>query len=206
MPQSEKILDIAHISFLGLIRLAIEQSGAAAAKGTLLRTAFSTANKFGAKDFPTFDDFVNSIESVQNAITSIEGKAVHLGDGLFGLPDCPFAQSIDSYKEVFDSLPEGYKEITNEFNKPGSQTDKLHVGNGAGVSPFCSVHQPLRSGLSEKITIGGKPIIIYQLGCKSGSGIKGFAEKYIKETGYTYNKIDEILNNHMCCYAIKVKE
>ncbi len=206
MPKSDKILDIAHISFLDLIKLAIAQSGAAAAKGALLRSALSTADKFETKDFPTFDDFVKSIELVQNAITSIEGKAVYLGDGLFGLPDCPFAESICNYKEVFDGLPEGYQELTEEFNKPGNITDKYHVGNGAGVSPFCSVHQPLRSGLSEKITISGKAIIIYQLGCKSGSGIKGFADKYIKETGYTQEKVNSVLNNHMCCYAVKVNE
>ncbi len=204
--QEGKILDIAHVSFLDMIRVSIAQTGAAATKGTLIRNTLSVAEKFDPVDFPTFDDFVSSIEGVSNPITAIEGKAVHKGNGLFGLPNCPFAQSIGNYKEVFKGMPDGYGELTDEYNKTGGVTDKYRVGNGAGVSPFCALHQPLRSALGGKITIGGKPVTIYQLGCKAGDGSKGLANKWIEEAGYSADEVSKVLDDNMCCYAVKVQE
>ncbi len=206
MMQEGKILDIAHVSFLDMIRVSIAQTGAAATKGTLIRNTLSVAEKFESVDFPSFDDFVNSIQSVQNPITAIEGKAVHKGSGLFGLPKCPFAESIANYKKVFKGMPEGYGRLTEEYNKKGSITDKYRVGQGAGVSPFCALHQPLRSAFCTKITIGGKPTAIYQLGCKAGSGAKGLANKWIEEAGYTADEVSKVLDDNMCCYAVKVQE
>ncbi len=200
-----KILDIAHVSFLDLIRVSIEQTGAAATKGTLMRNTLKAAEKFEPQDFASIDDFVASIDQVQNPIAMVEGKAVHLGDGLFGLPGCPFANSIGNYKNVFKGMPEGYSQLTDEYNKPGAASDKYRVGHGAGVSPFCALHQPLRSALGGKVTINGNPLTIYQLGCKSGSGEKGLATKWIEESGFTAEQVTAALDDHMCCYAIKAE-
>ncbi|MCP4680446.1 MAG: hypothetical protein GY854_34175 [Deltaproteobacteria bacterium] len=202
----DKILDIAHISFLDMLRVSIQQIGPAATKGTLMRNTASVADKFDPIDFPSMDDFVASIENVGNPVTKIEGKAVHAGDGLFGLPNCPFGESISNYIEVFGNLPSEYAGFTEEYNRSGGITDKHRVGQGAGVSPFCSIHQPLRSMIANQITIGGKPIIIYQLGCKSGSGARGFAEKYIEETGISKDAVDKILDDNMCCYIVKIQD
>jgi hypothetical protein len=199
-----KVLDIAHISFLDMIKVMITMSGAAAAKGTLIRNAISTAERIREIDYPSFDDFLAAIENSTNPITQIEGKAAHQGEFIFGLENCPFAPSIGNYTEVFEKLPDGYADFTKEFNKPSNVTDKYRVGEGAGVSPFCSVHQPMRSAIAERIKIGGKKIKIYQLGCKAGSGKKGFAEKWLAETGISQGVVDKVLDNHMCCYYVKV--
>ena len=199
-----KVLDIAHISFLDMIKVMITMSGAAAAKGTLIRNAISTAEKISEVDYPSFDDFLAAIENSTNPITQVEGKATHQGEFIFGLENCPFAPSIGNYTEVFEKLPDGYADFTKEFNKPSKVTDIYRVGEGAGVSPFCSVHQPMRSAIAERIKIGGKKIKIYQLGCKAGSGKKGFAEKWLAETGITQDVVDKVLDNHMCCYYLKV--
>jgi hypothetical protein len=201
-----KILDIAHISFLDVIRASITQVGAAATKGMLIRNAINAAERIPAVDFESLDAFVASIESADNPITQVEGKAVYKGNGLFGLPACPFATSISDYKSVYGGLPDEYHQITEDFNKKGTVTDKYKVGSGAGVSPFCAVHQPLRSALKGRITIKGKPITIFQLGCKSGTGDKGFAEEWIKETGFTEQEVSAVLDDNMCCYAIKVED
>ena len=201
-----KIIDIAHISFLDMIKIMITLSGAASAKGTLIRNALKTAERISEVDYPTFDDYLTAIENATNPITVIEGKSSHQGNFVFGLSNCPFGPSIKNYMEVFEKLPEGYADFTSEFNKTSNITDAYRVGEGAGVSPFCSVHQPMRSAFAEKITIGGKKIKIYQLGCKSGSGKKGFAEKWIKESGISREVVDKILDNHMCCYSIRILE
>ncbi|MDF1577577.1 MAG: hypothetical protein RQ753_09255 [Desulfurivibrionaceae bacterium] len=199
-----KMLDIAHISFLDMIKVMITMSGAAAAKGTLIRNAISTAEKIREVDYPTLDDFLAAIEDATNPITQVEGKATHQGEFVFGLAACPFAPSIGNYTEVFEKLPDGYADFTAEFNKPSKVTDNYRVGEGAGVSPFCSVHQPMRSAIAERIKIGGKKIKIYQLGCKAGSGKKGFAEKWLAETGISQDVVDKVLDNHMCCYYLKI--
>lgn len=198
------ILDIAHISFLDIIRASISQVGASATKGMLIRNAIATGDKIPKVDFPSFDDFIASVEKAQNPIAKVEGQSKHYGKGLFGLTKCPFASSIKDYKSVYGAMPEDYHKITEDFNREGHVTEKYKVGYGAGVSPFCAVHQPLRSALKDKITIGGKSITILQLGCKSGSGEKGLAEKWISETEFTADDVNKVLDENMCCYAIKV--
>lgn len=200
----DKVLDIAHISFLDMIKVMITMSGAAAAKGTLIRNAISTAEKIHEINYQSFDDFLAAIEDSTNPITQVEGKASHQGEYVFGLAACPFAPSIGNYTKVFEKLPDGYADFTAEFNKPSKVTDLYRVGEGAGVSPFCSVHQPMRSAVAERIKIAGKKINIYQLGCKAGSGKKGFAEKWLAETGVAKDVVDKVLDNHMCCYYLKI--
>ena len=200
------ILDIAHVSFLDMIKIMITMSGAASAKGTLIRNALKTAERIHETDYPSFEDYLAAIENATNPITMVEGKATHAGGFVFGLQCCPFGPSIRNYTQVFEKLPEGYADFTAEFNKTSNVTDQFRVGEGAGVSPFCSVHQPMRSAIAEKITIGGRKIIVYQLGCKSGGGKKGFADKWIAAAGVEREVVDRILDNHMCCYALKIVE
>lgn len=200
----ENILDIAHISFLDMIKIMITLSGTASAKGTLIRNALKTAEKIHEIDYPTFEEYLAAVESASNPITMIEGKSTHQGNFVFGLKNCPFGPSIKNYNKVFEKLPEGFSDFTSEFNKSSNVTDHYRVGEGAGVSPFCSVHQPMRSAFADKIRIGGKKIQIYQLGCKSGSGKKGFADKWIDAAGVSRDVVDKTLDNHMCCYSIKV--
>ena len=202
----ENILDIAHISFLDMIKVMITMSGAASAKGTLMRNAIKTAERIAETDYPTFEAYCAAIESATNPITIIEGKATHAGNFVFGLKNCPFGPSIKNYTKVFEKLPDGFADFTAEFNKPSGSTDQYRVGEGAGVSPFCSVHQPMRSAFAEKIKIGGKKIQITQLGCKSGGGKKGFADKWIAESGVAREVVDKVLDNHMCCYCLKILE
>ena len=201
-----KILDIAHISFLDMIKVLISMNGVAVAKGTLIRNAVGAADKIKEVNYDTFDDYLAAIENATNPIAIVEGKSSHMGDFVFGLATCPFEQSIKNYTKIYEKLPADYADFTDEFNKAGRVTDMYRIGEGAGVSPFCAVHQPMRSAVAEKITIGGKKINIYQLGCKSGAGKKGFADKWIDETGASRDVVDKILDNHMCCYFLKIVE
>jgi len=200
----ENILDIAHISFLDMIKVMITMSGAANAKGTLIRNAINTAERIAEVDYPTFDAYLAAIEQATNPITVIEGKATHAGNFVFGLKLCPFGPSIKNYNKIFEKLPDGFADFTAEFNKPSNITSQYRVGEGAGVSPFCSVHQPMRSAIAEKIKIGGKKIKVVQLGCKSGGGKKGFADKWLAESGVSKEVVDKILENHMCCYVLQI--
>ncbi len=201
-----KILDIAHISFIDMIKSIIALSGPASAKGILIRNALATAERTEEVEYSSFEEYLEAIEDSTNPITRIEGKSTHCGNMIFGLEKCPFETSIHNYKEVFKDMPEGYANFTAEFNKSSPITTKYKVGEGAGVSPFCAVHQPLRSALADKIKIGGKNISISQLGCKSATGVKGMAPKWLNENSVEIDKVDEILENNMCCYHLKIED
>jgi hypothetical protein len=187
-----------------MIETLIENLGPATAKGHLMRTAMKTAEKFPDVEFGSLADFVAAIDGFHTPTARIEGKAVHLGNGLFGLPKCPFAESIANYKAICGSLPDSFGQVTEDFNKPTPVTEEYAIGHGSGVSPFCSIHQPLRSALAKKITIGGKNVKIYELGCKSGSGLKAIADAIVEKTDFTRAQVDRVLDDHMCCYSLVV--
>jgi hypothetical protein len=194
--------DAGHLSFLELVSVITTVAGPAFASGALLKTGLGIAKKAKPRDFPDFETLVAAIAAGDTVISSFEGKARHYGGGVFGLPTCPFAGSVKTYKGFMGALPEGFASVTNQYNKPSPTTEKLRVGHQAGVSPFCCVHQSLRSAIAEHIRIGGKPLAVYQLGCKSGSGDKGIADGFLQATGVARDLVSKILDENMCCYFV----
>ncbi len=199
------ILDIAHLAFLEMIREAIKTTGGAAAKGQLMRKALNIAEEIPEVEYESLDEWEKAVNAKENPITKVEGISKREGN-IFYLPACPFAPSIKTYKELFEKLPEEYPQLVQEYNKPSRVSDELKVGQGAGVSPFCAIHQPLRAAIGKRIKVGGKKVKIYQLGCKSGDGKKGFADKFIGEFGANKDTVDKLLDKAMCVYGVKIEE
>ncbi len=202
----KKVVDISHVVFMELIRTIISTIGVPAAKGSLMRIAINAGEQSEEVEFASFDDFVAAIETLENPIACMEGKAESLGDGLFGLPKCPFASLLSNYTDFYGKAPQGFEAIADEFNKGNPMNKKLRIGSGAGVGPFCVFHQPMRSQAGANIKIGGKKINIFQLGCRTGSGKKAFANEFIEEYGCQYEIVDKALDTYMCCYGVKVLE
>lgn len=200
----KKIVDISHVVFMELIRAVISTVGVAAAKGSLMRIALQTGEQSESKDFASFDEFVEAIDTLDNPISRLEGKASYLGSGLFGLPKCPFADLLGNYSAFYGEKPKGFENLTEEFNSKSRVTDQYKVGSGAAVGPFCVFHQPMRSKAGAQITIGGNKIDIYQLGCRTGDGKKALAENIINDFGCSQEEVDKILDDNMCCYGIKI--
>lgn len=198
----EKAWDIAHVMFLEMIETFINSLGGPAVRGHLIRTALRTADKIAEAEYESLDDFSAAVLDMKTSTAKVEGKAQHLGNGLFGLPKCPFAESIANYKSIHGKLPESYVQVTEDYNKPSRVAEEYAIGQGAGVSPFCAIHQPLRSALAKKIKIGGKTVKIYALGCKSGLGVKAISDAVVKQAGFTLEQIDRVLDDHMCCYCV----
>jgi hypothetical protein len=199
-----EILDIAHLAFLELIRDTITTTGGAAAKGMLMRKATAMAEAIPEVEYASLDEWAAAVKDASNPITRIEGVAIRDGN-IFCLPACPFAPSIRTYTSVFEKLPSEYSQLVEEFNKPSAATYDLRVGHGAGVSPFCAIHQPLRSAIAKRIKVGGKRVQVVQLGCRSSSGDKGFADAMIEELGVTREKVDAYLDQNMCVYGVRVE-
>jgi hypothetical protein len=84
-------------------------------------------------------------------------------------------------------------------------TEELRIGSGAAVSPFCGVHQTIRSQLgSKRIKIGGKNLSITQLGCKSAGGAKGISTERCAALGVQPDTVARVLDSNMCCYCVKI--
>lgn len=201
--EKKDLMDVAHVGFLEMIETSIASVGPTVSKGNLMRMALTTAKRIPEQAYETEEDFLAAAEAATTPLAPVEGPAKHYHDGIFGLPACPFGKSIKNYMALVGALPATYKEVTDEYNKPGRVADKLHVGNGAGVSPFCAVHQPLRSAIGDRMTIGGKKVAIYQLGCKTGGGFKGYADRWLEETGVDKEVVSDILDENMCCYCVR---
>jgi hypothetical protein len=192
----ENILDIAHISFLDMIKVMITLSGVASAKGTLIRNAIKTAEKIPETDYPTFERFLAAIENASNPITMVEGKSSHQGKYVFGLKLCPFGPSIRNYTKVFEKLPDGFADFTAEFNKPSNVTDQYRVGEGARpLRRAPAVRAPSREGHD-----GGG-------GSTSPAGLcppaaRRASPKWLMTTGCPSVVMSD---NHMCCYCLQIE-
>jgi hypothetical protein len=200
---SERQQNPAHFSFLEIIRLLHTTAGPAFAKGALVKHGIAAARASTERAFTTLEDFIASIDKLDNPIAQFEGQAKHYGNGVFGLPRCPFAASIESHKDANGALPPQYDEVTAEMNKPTAATEHLRVGQGTAVSPFCAVHQPLRSAMGERITVAGRAMKIFQRGCRSAAGKRCIADALLEQAGVDRALVDEILDDNMCCYCIR---
>jgi hypothetical protein len=196
--------DAGHFSFLELIKVMLNVAGPEFAKGNLIRTGMSAAKRMPEQAFESWDELLRSIEDGESSISLFEGRARHYEDGIFGLTLCPFADSIKTYTRLVGGLPEEFQEVSDAMNTRSRITQQLRIGEGAAVSPFCSVHQPIRSEIGRLITVSGQQLLVYQLGCKSGSGDKAIAESWCQETGVDTAFVDKVLDDNMCCYCIRL--
>lgn len=199
-------IDLSHLVFIDLIRNIVQTAGVKVAKGNLIRIALNTGSKAEKKDFPTFADFVRALNADDNPLSRLEGKAIHLGAGIFGLRLCPFSHIAKTYKNYFATGLNGFDQLIAEYNAPSKITDEYKIGRGAGVGPFCVFHQPMRSQAGSNLTIAGQPIEIYQLACRHADGEVGYADALIAEFGCGRAAVEQIMEEYHCCYGIRMKD
>jgi hypothetical protein len=203
-PAPPRFVDIAHLIFLEMIEQRLRETSPGEVSRFLVRAATATAASFPRVDFTSFDDFVAAIEDLRNPIARVEGRAEHLGGGLFGLGRCPFAETHRSRRHQPGALSGDLAAVQHEFNQPSADNAELAVGHGSAVCPFCCAHQPLRAALGARITIAGRPIRVVQLACKGADGSRAFADDFIATTGHTHAEVDGVLDQYVCCYAVVV--
>lgn len=200
---SQGTFDLSHVVFMDLIRALIKTIGVEPAKGNLIRIAINAGEQIKEVTFNSFDEFVASFETLENPVSRIEGQAVHVGNGIFGLKQCPFSPLVKTYAGFYGESPKNFNTLTDEFNKDSRINRQYKVGTGAAVGPFCVFHQPIRSAIAARIKIGQNNLEIIQLGCKSGSGAKAFSDEMIAEFGTTRAAVDKVLDSYVCCYGVR---
>ena len=202
MQEPPRFIDITHLVFLEMLQSYLDQAGPNEVNRFLVKTAMGAAETFPRVDFESMDELVAAIEDLRNPIARIEGRAEYLGDGLFGLSRCPFADTYRTHRRQYQQLGPRLATIQEVFNRPNETTARCSVGHGSAVCPFCCTHQPLRAGIAARITVGRRPVKLVQLACKGVDGRRAFAEEFIKQTGRSREQIDHVLDQYVCCYAI----
>jgi hypothetical protein len=197
-----RYLDIAQLVLLEMLESYLEQAGPNEVSRFVVKTAARTAEHFQRVDFASLDELVRAIEDLEYPIARIEGRAEHLGGGLFGLQRCPFAETYRTHQEQYQRVSQRLEAVRDVFNRPSEATAKLKVGHGAAVCPFCCAHQPMRAAIAGRITIAGKPIVLRQLACKGADGGRAFADQFIAESGHTREEVCRVLDDYVCCYAL----
>ena len=200
---SEQQRESSHSSFLAILAALHQTAGASFVKSALIKTGISAARVLPEREFATIEEFIQSIDQLDNPIAQLEGSARHYGNGLFGLPECPFASAMKAQASTGGATGDPFRDITDEMNKPSLLGDELRVGRGAVVSPFCAVHQPIRSAIGERIRVAGRSLSIYQLGCRSPGGSPGLADHWIALTGFDRKLVEQVLVENTCCYCIR---
>jgi len=202
MREPPRFVDITHLVFLEMLQSYLDQAGPNEVNRFLVKTAAGAAETFPRVDFKSMDELVEAIEDLRNPIARIEGRAEYLGDGLFGLSRCPFADTFRTHKGQYQQLGPRLATIQEVFNRPSEVTASYSVGHGSAVCPFCCAHQPLRAGIAARIAVGGRPIKLVQLACKGVDGRRAFADEFITRAGRSREQIDRVLDQYVCCYAI----
>lgn len=200
-----RTVDLSHLVFVDLLQNLVDTTGTKVAKGNLMRIAMRAGKQVAQRDYASFEEFVDAMESGDTPLSFIEGNTTHLGNGVFGLGLCPFGSLAQNYRNYFDKDPASFCELTEEFNAENPMAKEMKIGLGAGVGPFCIFHQPMRSQAGTQITIGGKPVEIVQLACRSGNGEKAYSQTLIAEFGCDKELVEKAMDTYTCCYGVKLK-
>lgn len=111
-------------------------------------------------------------------LDKLEGAVEEVEPGVFGLPLCPFAGAIDTFKGCCGDMPEEIYILADYANGQGE----------AWVSAFCGIHQSLR-----KAEIGDS---YQQIGCRSGDKVNIAVQEIVSN-----DRAEELLQNYACVYA-----
>ena len=112
------------------------------------------------------------------SIEDVEGATSEVQDGVFALPECPFAESIATYKACCGPLPEEIAILADHANQQGE----------AWVSAFCGIHQSFR-----RARLGDS---YQQIACRSGDKVSIADQDVLSE-----DEAQHILETSACVYA-----
>ncbi len=193
--QSDKTLNIFSLYLLQTIT---ELMGPEMAKGSLERVGEAIAEKllqkFGSDSLHVAD--LKDLAKTQNPLKFFDDTLEAKGDQVYVIERCPFIREVRDFLEVNKEMPPLLSEIVEIYNREGL---------GYAVSPFCIIHQTLRTRLVRDIKAGGKDVEFLQLGCKALSGKLKLADQNIKKVGSSDATVQDFLKNRSCCYGIKPK-
>ncbi|MBI5695679.1 MAG: hypothetical protein HZC51_08070 [Nitrospirae bacterium] len=155
----------------------------------------SIASELDLKDYDSLALFCEDHDKGNSPFDVLEGKADREGNVLI-LKDCPMTRMLKSVM-VDGKLPEFYQKIVDKYTE-------VYKSKGAILHPFCIVHQVIRGTVGEHIKIGGKPVKVYQVACRSmTSGKVVHATEGGNRVEMSKEDIEKKIEGKACMYIVK---
>lgn len=156
----------------------------------------SIASELELKDYEGMEWFFEEHDKGDSPFDVLEGKADREGNVLV-LKDCPMTRMLKSVM-IDGKLPEFYQKIVDKYTE-------IYKSKGAILHPFCIVHQVIRATVGEHIKVGGKPVKVYQVACRSmTSGKVVYAKEGTDRVEMSKEDIDEKIEGKACMYLLKI--
>jgi len=153
------------------------------------------ASELDLKDYENIEKFLEEHDKGKSPLDTLEGQADRDGNILI-LKNCPMTKLLSDVMKD-GRLPDFYQQIVDKYLD-------IYKTKGAILHPFCIVHQVIRSIVGEHIKVGGKPIKVYQIACRSmSSGKVVFATEGTSRVELDKDQIVKKIEGKACMYIIK---
>lgn len=196
-------LDIVHIFFMELLQEYKNNLGTALAVRQMIQRALIFSQRLPRQDYEDKAAFLEALRKEQTIFNLWDRELEIINDDIIVASACPFRKALQDYSAVMGGVANEYLELVRELNKPSALNKKLLIGQGAASNPLCAIHQPLRSAVSQKLFIGGKPVTVTALGSKSDESPM-LAFEYLAEKKIAPDTVKKIINDRHCCYLIEI--
>lgn len=141
-------------------------------------------------------EFFSAIEKGEAGISKLESNPIHQGKDIYATEECPFKATVN---ELHERNRESFAALTEKYRK--------NYPDRAIVHPFCASHQNVRKLILEKTHIGGKPIHIETLVCRSKTlGDIRYDARAIGLSGLDECRAEKLLGNNACLYRLIIDE
>lgn len=152
------------------------------------------AAELGIKDYESIEAFLEDHAKGGSPFVVLEGEADRDGN-IVVLRNCPMTAILSSVM-VDGKLPEFYQNIVDKYTA-------IHKTKGAILHPFCIVHQVIRETVGEHVKVGGKPMKVSQVACRSvNSGKVVYATEGTKKVAMEKPEIDKKIKGKACMYLV----
>ena len=162
----------------------------------LQQYAKAIASDIQVKDYDTMEQFIEDHRKGKSPFDLLEGLSDRIDDVMV-LKQCPMTGLLKALS-TDGKLPDFYQQIVDKFVS-------MHKNKGAILHPFCIVHQVIRAAIGEHVKIGGKPVRVYQIACRSmSSGKVVFANEGTTKVALSEDDILKKIDGKACMYLLKV--
>ena len=169
----------------------------------IMKVGKKIAEKIGHKDYDSPEQFFQEVHEGKSPLFQIDditlGDEEGLGTNIFAVKVCPLGHLME---EMMNST-EG------NDNTVQSVMEGFQFGNGIEhkfLDIGCYITQQIRQMVISSLTVKGKYVFNYiHLGCKKGDRMV-LSNHEIEALGIDKAKIEKVLENHECVYAISFEE
>ena len=169
----------------------------------IMKIGKEIVDKIGHKDYKSEDDFYEDIHNNTSPLQKIDpvttGDNLGLGINIFAVKECALGKLM---KQMLNSGDKDQNTVKSSMDHFQIRKDEEHSFIDIG----CWIMQQIRQMVVSSITLNGEYVFNYvHLACKR-EGVLKFSEQDIAAMNIPKDKLEKVLEDHECIYAISFKE